>query len=448
MPDLITLTCPSCGSKVRVTRDIERFSCQQCESEYIIQRSAGVTSLVLQSEKMLKVHTGVYKKRLSKYSTSQNMNKITGNELLNLLSAGVGEWNSWRSEHPTATVDLSYAKLHDSDLDEYDLSNARLYKADLQGASLWKANLTAADITEVNLQGSNLRQTVLQGAIAVRANISRSVCWKANLQNANLFLADFWGADLSEADLRNATLIEARLHGAILIRADLQNANLSKTMVYGSSIWDAILDGAIQRDLVITPDAGRQKWHGYDRMETDEPVMTVDNLEVAQFIYLLLQNPKIREVIDTITSRVVLILGRFTDERKAVLNALRDELRRRGLAPVLFDFDKPASKDTTGAIETMARMARMVIADLTDPSSVPHELATVVPYLRTTPVVLLRLKGSGGYSMVNDLLAYDRWVLPVHEYESEELLIAELSDVLAPAEERLKRLRPDAPAEV
>jgi len=175
--------------------------------------------------------------------------------------------------------------------------------------------------------------------------------------------------------------------------------------------------------------------------------MTVDNLEVAQFIYLLLSNPKIREIIDTITSRVVLILGRFTEERKAVLDALRNELRRRGLAPVLFDFDKPASKDTTGAIETMARMARMVIADLTDPSSIPHELATVVPYLRTTPVVLLRLKGTGGYSMVNDLLAYDRWVLPVHEYESEELLIAELGDVLAPAEERLKLLRPDTFAE-
>jgi hypothetical protein len=31
-------------------------------------------------------------------------------------------------------------------------------------------------------------------------------------------------------------------------------------------------------------------------------------------------------VIDTITSKAVLILGRFTDERKAVLDALREEL--------------------------------------------------------------------------------------------------------------------------
>jgi hypothetical protein len=51
----------------------------------------------------------------------------------------------------------------------------------------------------------------------------------------------------------------------------------------------------------------------------DEPKITVDNIEVAQFIYLMLNNEKVREVIDTITSKAVLILGRFTGERKPVL---------------------------------------------------------------------------------------------------------------------------------
>jgi hypothetical protein len=53
----------------------------------------------------------------------------------------------------------------------------------------------------------------------------------------------------------------------------------------------------------------------------EEPIITVDNIEVAQFIYLMLHNEKIRDVIDTITSKAVLILGRFTGERKAVLDA-------------------------------------------------------------------------------------------------------------------------------
>jgi hypothetical protein len=77
--------------------------------------------------------------------------------------------------------------------------------------------------------------------------------------------------------------------------------------------------------LVITPEG--------------EPDITVDNIEVAQFVYLLLYNQKIRAAIDAITSKAVLILGRFTQERKAVLDALRNELRKRDYLPILFDFD-------------------------------------------------------------------------------------------------------------
>ena len=68
----------------------------------------------------------------------------------------------------------------------------------------------------------------------------------------------------------------------------------------------------------------------------DQPAITVDNIEVAQFVYLLLHNQKIRGVIDTTTSKTVLILGRFTDERKAVLDALREELRKRDYLPRVY----------------------------------------------------------------------------------------------------------------
>jgi hypothetical protein len=37
----------------------------------------------------------------------------------------------------------------------------------------------------------------------------------------------------------------------------------------------------------------------------------VGDIEVAQFIYLLLNNQKLRDVIETITSKAVLILGRL-----------------------------------------------------------------------------------------------------------------------------------------
>jgi hypothetical protein len=116
------------------------------------------------------------------------------------------------------------------------------------------------------------------------------------------------------------------------------------------------------------------------RTKEDEPEITVNNIEVAQFIYLLLHNEKIRDVIDIITSKAVLILGRFTPpKRKAVLDALRDELRKRDYLPILFDFEKPDSKDLTGTVSTLAHMARFIIADLTDPSCIPYEVAKVIP---------------------------------------------------------------------
>ena len=99
-----------------------------------------------------------------------------------------------------------------------------------------------------------------------------------------------------------------------------------------------------------------------------EPFVTVDNIEVAQFTHLLLNNQEIRNVIGTITSKVVLILGRFSDDRKVVLDHLRDELRKHSYLPIMFDFEPSAHRTTVETIKTLAGMARFVIVDLTDDS--------------------------------------------------------------------------------
>ena len=181
----------------------------------------------------------------------------------------------------------------------------------------------------------------------------------------------------------------------------------------------------------------------------DEPAITVDNIEVAQFIYLMINIQKVRDVIDPITSKVVLILGRFTDERKAVLHALREELRKRDYLPILFDFrdylpilfdfNVPATRDITETVSLLARMARFIIADLTDPSSIPKELEAIVPDL-AVPVQPLLEGSSRPYAMFKDYWKYE-WVLPVHRYEGLEPLLATLAEkVIAPAEAKVKAL--------
>jgi uncharacterized protein YjbI with pentapeptide repeats len=381
-------------------------------------------------------------------------------EHLARLKEGVEPWNQWREQNPNIEPDLSKAdlsgaflydanlfsansrgadldgarakpNLSDTDLSGANLSGANLTGANLSGANLSRADLTGAELCEANLSIANLSWANLLGANLSRADLSDANIEEANLgaarlSYANVSAASLAWADLSDANLSGADLSGASLVGATLVGTNLEEANLTGCHIYGISVWDIKLDGAIQSNLVITP-------------QGESPIQ-VDNLEVAQFIYLLLNNQKIRSVIDTITSKVVLILGRFTPERKVVLDAIRDELRKRDYLPVLFDFEKPASKDLTGTISTLANMARFVIADLTDPSSVPHELATLVPGT-VVPVQTIILEGQREYAMFPDLKTRYHWVLEPHQYKSQEMLITQLRErVIVPAEAKAKEL--------
>jgi hypothetical protein len=117
-----------------------------------------------------------------------------------------------------------------------------------------------------------------------------------------------------------------------LIIANLTDADLTGCRVYGISAWDLKLEGAKQRDLVITAPG--------------QPEITVDNIEVAQFIYLLLHNKKISNVIDTITSKVVLILGRFSFTRLPRHQPLDQLVQPLALGFLRILAPKPVAKPT------------------------------------------------------------------------------------------------------
>jgi hypothetical protein len=303
-----------------------------------------------------------------------------------------------------------------------DLSKANLNRANLLVASLIKANLNGASLSRAFISGANLSGANLSGA-----NLSAAILSGTNLSGANLSGANLLGANFMGANLRAADLSGADLGGAILVETILDWANLTNCQVYGISAWKVSLEGSTQSNLVITP-------------PEEESVIQVDNLEVAQFVYLLLNNEKIRHVIDTITSKVVLILGSFTRERKVVLDTIREELRKRDYLPILFDFEKPASKDRTGTVSTLANLARFIIADLTEPSSVPHELATVAPGT-VVPIQTILLERQREYAMFPDLVRRYHWVLEPYQYTSKELLIASLNErVIAPAEAKAKQI--------
>ena len=387
---------------------------------------------------------------------------------LNLQQLLKGDWNTWRRENPDIRPDLSGADLmnfcngnfpsvnfREANLTEADLRGADLRGADLLNAWLVGAKLRGADLSgvqhlgvilssrstegvdlrdtvlretdlkEANLEGKNLSGADLSGADLSEANLCRANLLQAKLSGANLRRAILHGANLGGANLSGANLGGAHLEAATLLETDFTAADLTGCHIYGASAWGLKLDRAKQQSLVITP-------YG-------QPEITVDNIEVAQFVYLLLHNEKIRDVIDTVTSKAVLILGRFTDERKAVLDALRDELRKRDYLPILFDFEVPARRNITETVTLLARMTRFVIADLTDPSSIPQELQAIIPSVRV-PVQPVLLEGSSLYSMFKDFRDYP-WVLPVYQYKKPEQLLATLAEeVIAPAERKAQAL--------
>ena len=288
----------------------------------------------------------------------------------------------------------------------------------LRGANLSEANLHGADLLAADLTGANLSWASLMAASLVGAR----------LRQANLTGAGFSWANLAKADLCGANLTGASLHGAVLVGANLTDAVLLRCRVHGVSAWKVKTSkGTKQQDLIISG--------------PDEPEITVDNIEVAQFIYLLLHNEKIRDVIDTVGKKGVLLLGRFTEGRIAVLERLQGELRKRGYLPIVFNFDKPETKDFTETVRLLAGLSKFVIADITNPKSAPLELQATVPEIMV-PFQPIIQEGERPFAMLQDLwIKHREWVFEPIEYLSVDRLIEALDrEIIGPAETRFNEL--------
>lgn len=300
---------------------------------------------------------------------------MANEEQLAILRQGVEVWNKWREENPDIKIDLTEAILH---------------RAELNDVSFYLANLSGAELTEASLRNADLGGT--------------------NLSNANLRGADIRWANISEANLSGAKLNGANLVGSNLSETHFEDADLTGCQVYAISAWNlTINENTKQSNLIIT--------------RPDESTVTVDNIKVAQFIYLILKNEEIRNVINTLTSKTVLILGRFSiPERKIILDSLRNKLREFDLLPIVFDFDRPTDRDFTETIKTLAGMCYFVIADVTNPKSSPLELQATVPDYQI-PFVPIIQEGERPFAMMANLQTKYSWVLDTISYDSLDTLI-------------------------
>jgi hypothetical protein len=261
-----------------------------------------------------------------------------------------------------------------------------------------------------------MRNRSIESALFRPVNLSKADLSKMNLSEANLSEASLYRADLSKADLTRSTLVKSNLEGA----------TLEGSRIYGISAWSLKLAGAKQQNLNVSD-------HG-------EPAVMVDDLEVAQFIYLLLNHRRLRKVLNAITERGVLILGRFSGGGLDVLEAIAAKLRESKYQPFIFNFDRPADRNYTETVKTLVGLSRFVIVDLSGPS-VPQELYATVPHFKI-PFIPIIEEGRRQYSMVVDILEYP-WVLnpPVWFVDVEHLVRAMPTQIIAPAEKWVKDRR-------
>ncbi len=382
---------------------------------------------------------------------------MANREQLARLKKGVKAWNKWRAKNPGVDIDLSGANLRGANLNKADLR-----RADLHGADFCEANLGRANLSEANLSGAQLFRADLSSRITLihldeadlrKFNIHHKKDGRieldidlddfmelkgvhrrgADLHGANLNGADLSYADLSYADLSSADLSRTNLDRASLVETVIDLAKISESSVYGVNVWDLKGEFEEQKDLVITP---KQILTGERK-----PIITVDNIKIAQFIYLILNNEEIRDVINTLTSKSVLILGRFTPERKAILDALKNKLREYNLLPIVFDFERPDDRDFTETIQTLAGLCYFVIADITNPKSSPLELQSTVPDYQI-PFVPIIQEGEQPFAMMVDLQKKYNWVLDTLSYNSIETLIKALKPaIIDPAIQKHNELR-------
>ncbi len=341
-------------------------------------------------------------------------------EHLKILKSGATAWNKWREKNRNIRPDLERINISLGNIFGIQpmVYADDMFSVDLRGANLSGANLSHSDLSLLNLDGANLSRASLFNSDLSWARLSG-----ADLSGANLSLANFSEADLSGANLSNAELI-----GASLVGTNINAANLNHCKVYGINVWDIKGDTVNQKNLVIT--------------RNNQSEVTVDNIKVAQFIYLLLENTEVRNVIDTLTSKSVLILGRFTEKRKKVLDVIKDLLRKEDYLPILFDFTRPVGKNMIATVETLARISKFAIVDLTNSRDVRREIESIsrIENLPIRPIVLKKAANKE-YSWFRDYLGKKSILWPFEYNQEEEIGNFFRENILTPAEEKYEELK-------
>lgn len=328
------------------------------------------------------------------------------------IKKGSNSWNNFRNTddgNQPVLRDINFASEFPNpqniyslpELDDYDFSNC-----DLHGCSFRNGTYNNCKFDNSSINWADLVDAYFDKCTFIDVSMRVSKIGNGHFVNCNFTNSALSYCSAEDTDFTGSIFENTTLEYIRFVKCNFSETKINSCFFYGTSTWDIIADNSIQKNIIITKE--------------DDNIITVDNIELAQFIYLLINNTKLRDVIDTITSKVVLILGNFSKDRKIVLDNIRNQLREYNYIPILFDFNKPTSRNLTETIITIGSMAKYIIADLSSPRSIPQELASLIPRLQSVKVYPIILKGEKPYGMFSDFYSYAS-VKPITEYSPTDI---------------------------
>lgn len=141
----------------------------------------------------------------------------------------------------------------------------------------------------------------------------------------------------------------------------------------------------------------------------------------------------------------MLILGRFTVRRLKVLEGVKARLEAHPNRYIreLFTFRQPDSRDLVESIIGFAALSPFIIADLSEPKSLPSELEAIVPHFQSVPVVPVINQSGREYATFPSVQRRPNVVKPTIRYRDLDDLLRKLdSEVVPLAEQTLEEVRP------
>jgi uncharacterized protein YjbI with pentapeptide repeats len=316
---------------------------------------------------------------------------MTEDDPSQILMQGTTVWNAWRNRHPGSAVFRAphwYDCPARSGRQLKGANRLDFSGMDLSGASIYKAFA----------EGLNLRESLFVGSRFEEGDFSR-----ADFRGAIFRNTKFNKTILTGANFDGATFVNCNLNRVNLVEASFGVKEITETVVYGIAAWDLRTSAEMKQSKLVI----EKTYELYSDLIRQETIpMMVDDIELAQFIYYLSNHKKMRNILNILNEKAVLLLGRFKDGGLGRLYSIREWLRGKGYMAMIFDFARPDSLSLTETVATMAGLSKFAIADLSG-ISVAAELPDILSQIKK-PVLAF----GHPYSLFPDLAdqAWVRWV--------------------------------------